>query len=62
MSSGVNLKRRICYSSICDSVDLEVELKRFSEKHQINTDLELLPTPKQILNLKPYQDKNGEEI
>ena len=27
MSSGVNLKRRNCYSSFCDSVGLEVEFK-----------------------------------
>ena len=62
MSSGVNLKRRNCYSSISDSVGLEVEHKRFSEKNQTNIDLELFPTRKQILNLKPYQDNNGEEI
>ena len=40
----------------------KIKLKRFSEKSQINTDLELFPTQKQILNLKLYKDKNGEEI
>ena len=30
----------------------KVKLKRFLEKNQINTDLELFPTQKRILNLK----------
>ena len=41
---------------------MEVKLKRFLEENQINTDLGLFPTPKQVLNLKLYQDNNGEEI
>ena len=40
----------------------KVKLKRFSEKSQINTDLELFPTQKRILNLKLYKGNIGEEI
>ena len=41
---------------------MKVKLKRFSEKNQINIDLELFPTQKRILNLKLYKYNNGEEI
>ena len=40
----------------------KVKLKRFSEKNQINTDIELFPKQKRFLNLKLYKDNNGEEI
>ena len=40
----------------------KLNLSFFSEKNQINTDLELFPTQKRILNLKLYKDNNGKEI
>ena len=50
-------------STFCSSCrNGKLNLSFFSEKNQINTDLELIPTQKRILNLKLYKDNNGKEI
>ena len=59
---------RVCKSVYLFSNDKEgliwkrnVKFKRFSEENQINTDIELIPTQKPILNSNLYNDNNGEE-
>ena len=53
-------KRGTTIIEVCRNGKLNLSV--FSEKNQINTDLDLFPTRKQILKLKLYKDNNGEEI
>ena len=51
---------KLYHKDICRNGKLNLSF--FRKQNQINTDLELFPTQKQILNLKLYKDNNGKEI